>query len=662
MAENQSGFSGYTASAHCKPEYNFAHNLRITDSVYNQEHIGPGEHENWIGGDEIDPRLLFNKVFESATEKYNENQKRSDRKIKDYYQRVLDDGRFGKSKTLKIGNKTKTIDTSKKPIYEFIIQIGNREEHPDSQDSKKVMKSFIDEVWKEKFGKNFKLIRVDYHDDEYSQDKDGEYTIKSPAHIHVAFVPVVEKTPEELKGKGVFKLELQHSLSQACEQAGFKTDHLTEEERAIKNEIKANIRKAKEEGNKELKEQLQEQLVAYTTYTSQQRFEESVRFAFAEHCRANGIEIDLTPGKKHSHQNKKLYQINQEQKRLEETIEKKEQLEVIVDSKIEELKQDKADFEQQKQDDLADIKKQQEQLETDKSEFAEQKKSDLEEIKESRNSLQEDINNFAEDKKKAEKILERENQVAEKEEAIQSAKKEISTWEEDKKKTDDYIKQFDFDANKEILKDSDITSLSSPEIMEEKWPLKKTGTFAKENQFEYAHRVVKRLWDWTKDKVKNFQNKYNKLKDAVKNLYKENLQLKREKEEQHQKDLENARIDKQNALKTQQEQHNKEIQELKDVIHGTKSFKETKDGTLATWSYGLEDYAEALFSLDKKTIVNIYNEMKDKGMNTVKELYEADKDLDEPKKKFLHRHFERIRTIDNEIDLELERKRSRGYS
>ena len=375
MAENQSGFSGYTASAHCKPEYNFAHNLRITDSVYNQEHIGVGEHENWLGGDEIDPRLLFNQIFEEPVKKYNETQKRSDRKIKDYYQRVLDDGRFGKTKTLKIGNKQKIIDTSKKPIYEFIIQIGNREEHPDSADSKKVLKSFITDVWDKKFGKNFKLVRVDYHDDEYSQDKDNEYTIKSPAHIHVAFVPVVQKNPEELKGKGVFKLELQHSLSQACEQAGFKTDHLTDEERAIKNELKANIKKAKENGDKELKEQLQEQLIAFTTYTSQQRFEEAVRFAFADHCRENGIEIDLTPGKKHSHQNKQLYQINQEQKKLEEVIEKKQQLENSVNSKIEELKTDLNEFEQKKQSDLNEIRSEKEKLESDKSDFETKKQS-----------------------------------------------------------------------------------------------------------------------------------------------------------------------------------------------------------------------------------------------------------------------------------------------
>ncbi len=521
MAENQSGFSGYTASAHCKPEYNFAHNLRITDSVYNQEHIGVGEHENWLGGDEIDPRLLFNQIFEEPVKKYNETQKRSDRKIKDYYQRVLDDGRFGKTKTLKIGNKQKIIDTSKKPIYEFIIQIGNREEHPDSAGSKKVLKSFITDVWDKKFGKNFKLVRVDYHDDEYSQDKDNEYTIKSPAHIHVAFVPVVQKNPEELKGKGVFKLELQHSLSQACEQAGFKTDHLTDEERAIKNELKANIKKAKENGDKELKEQLQEQLIAFTTYTSQQRFEEAVRFAFADHCRENGIEIDLTPGKKHSHQNKQLYQINQEQKKLEEVIEKKQQLENSVNSKIEELKTDMYEFEQKKQSDLNEIQSEKEKLESDKSDFEIKKQSDLDEIEEARTTLQTDKDSFEEDKKKAEKILEKEN-------AVEKAHKEIETWQDDRKKAEEYVSQFDFDASAELLNDSKIKS--TPEALEESFPVKRNG-FSKETYYEYGIRVRNNLWGFAKKVVKNFQEKYNHLKEAVKTLFQENLKLKRENQE-----------------------------------------------------------------------------------------------------------------------------------
>ena len=291
MSQNSSG-GGYTATAHCEPDYNFAHNARVPGSVYDQEHIGVGEHEHWIGGEELSPEKLFNEVFEEAVEKFNKSQKRADRKIKNYYQRVLDDGRFGKKKTLKYGNKEKIVDISRKPIYEFILQIGNRDEQPESSKTKEIFKSFVFDVWNGKFGRNFRIVRADYHDDEYSEDKNGEYTIKSPAHVHLDFVPVVVKKPEELQGKGVLKLELQHSLSQACEQAGFKTDHLTEEERQKKIELKVKIKEAKEKGDKELKEQLQMQLLNFSTMTNQQRFEESVRFAFAEHCEKNGIKFE----------------------------------------------------------------------------------------------------------------------------------------------------------------------------------------------------------------------------------------------------------------------------------------------------------------------------------------------------------------------------------
>ncbi|MBR5032514.1 MAG: hypothetical protein IKX70_02455 [Treponema sp.] len=337
MAENSNIFKGYTVTAHCEPDYNFAHNLRIIDEVVYQEHVGEGEHENWLGGSETNPEILFNKIFEIAVKKFNDAQIRSDRKIKSYYQRVIDDGRFGKTKTLKRSNRERVIDISKKPIYEFIIQVGNREVHPDSQIIKPIFKSFIEKKWPELFGNNFRLVRVDYHDDEYSEDEKGEYTIKSPAHLHVDFVPVVVKDPETLKGKGTFKLELQHSLSQACEQAGYNTDHLSEEERKKKNELKAKIKEAKEQGNKELQKTLQEQLVDYTTYTNQQRFEEAVRFSFANHCRENGLEIDLTPGKKHSHVSKEFYKIQKEREKLTASINKLQEKEKEIDKKENEL-------------------------------------------------------------------------------------------------------------------------------------------------------------------------------------------------------------------------------------------------------------------------------------------------------------------------------------
>lgn len=622
MAENQSGFSGYTASAHCKPEYNFAHNLRITDSVYNQEHIGPGEHENWIGGDEIDPRLLFNKIFEEPINKYNENQKRSDRKIKDYYQRVLDDGRFGKTKTLKIGNKTKTIDISKKPIYEFIIQIGNRDEHPDSQEAKKLFKEFIFKVWKEKFGKNFRIVRVDYHDDEYSQDKDGEYTIKSPAHIHVAFVPVVEKTPEELKGKGVFKLELQHSLSQACEQAGFKTDHLTEEERAIKNEIKANIRKAKEEGNKELKEQLQDQLIAYTTFTSQQRFEESVRFAFAEFCRANGMEIDLTPGKKHSHQNKQLYQLNQEKKRLEETIEKKEQLEVIVDSKIEALKKDKADFEVEKKN-----------LETEQKKNADERK-EINSAIDKYNKAVEDANEYYDNKNK--QIIERETAVSKREKSVETLEQDKKVFEESKE-----------NAEKELKRKTDELETATANFNKQ---YTEADTYFKEQQtqFEQNKKIIDDFNNTYEEKSRKIAE-WEIVEKSINDIQPEQWVDKLWKEAQTHRSMPKFLKAISDGVKGFVAGVKKSYDKL---LHGHKRYYENKNGkSVCEYSFGTQDFTEMLMDTPIDDIQKAINECKLKNKNTFREAQE------EEGLSFFERHFKRAKEIKREIERTLERTR-----
>lgn len=388
MSQNSSG--GYTASAHCQPDYNLAHNARVPGSVYDQEHIGVGEHEHWIGGEELSPEKLFNEVFKDAVEKFNKTQKRADRKIKNYYQRVLDDGRFGKKKTLKFGNKDKIVDISRKPIYEFILQIGNRDEHPEGEKIKEIFKSFIFDVWAEKFGRNFRIVRADYHDDEYSEDKNGEYTIKSPAHVHLDFVPVVVKNPEELKGKGVLKLELQHSLSQACEQAGFKTDHLSEEERKIKIELKRKIKEAKEKGDKELKEQLQMQLLNYSTMTNQQRFEESVRFAFAEHCEKNGIKIDLTPRKKHGHVSKELFKIRKETEKLEKEKEIHEEQKKNFEKKEEEFGQHIEKFKKEVENlkiEKAEVKKRENEVnrrELDQADLIQKEKEIAEFLKENK--------------------------------------------------------------------------------------------------------------------------------------------------------------------------------------------------------------------------------------------------------------------------------------
>lgn len=463
-------FAGFTATAHCKPDHNFGHNARIDNVAYNEEHIGIGEHETWIGGKELSAQKLFNEVFVDAVEKYNAGQKRSDRKIKNYYQKVKDDGRFGKTKTLKYG-KQKQIDISRKPIYEFVIQVGNREEHPEAEEVKPIFKSFIENVWSEKFGRNFRLVRVDYHDDEYSEDKDGEYTIKSPAHIHVDFVPVVIKTPEELKGKGVLKMELQHSLSQACEQAGFQTDHLTEEERKVKIELKEKINEAKKNGNKELKEKLQNQLLAYTTLTNQQRFEEAVRHAFAEHCQENGIKIDLTPRKKHSHQNKDLFKINKEREKLEN--EKK---------------------------------------------IHNEQKNELEKKEEEFNQHIEKFSKEVEDIKIKKQKLEKQEKEIEKREIEQAdlivKEQEIKQFLEENK-----IENPDFNFNFEV-----------PELLPPE-----DGFIISESRSDYAHRNLENFKQISEQKTRKTKNIFSRMVDCVKYLWGENKKLRKENKEINQK-------------------------------------------------------------------------------------------------------------------------------
>lgn len=403
-------------------------------------------------------------------DKYNAQQKRSDRKIKDYYQRVLDDKRFGKTKTLKIGNREKTVDTSRKPIYEFYSLLGNRNMFPDPATAKEILRGFFMDVWPEKFGRNFVLVRVDYHDDEYSQDSNGDYTVKSPPHVHAAFVPVVHKSPEDLKQKGVLKMETQHSLSQACEQAGFKTDHLTAAERDTKKEIKEKIKEAKKDGDKELVKQLQEQLEQLeqlATYTSQQRFEEAVRFALAEYAESRGLKIDMTPGKRHGHMSKEMYQISKER----ETMAAKEN-ELSQKSK--------------------DISEREDAVSSDETIIAEQK---------ARLSL-------------------RENEINDKTAGIEKYFAEM------KKSVGNDMKDFETDEKTwTVLGDNPPSFVydSSAEKLEEKFPIQKEGFIQKESHFEYCLRVIsslkKDLWKFAKERIAEIQKKYKSLQISLNNAY-----------------------------------------------------------------------------------------------------------------------------------------------
>ena len=91
-------------------------------------------------------------------EEYNNKQKRSDRKIRDYYNHICN-------------------DKMKHPVYEMIIAVGNRDNTVDEETGYSVLRAFYD-GWKQR-NPNLELIGAYYHADE-----DGV------PHIHIDYVPV----------------------------------------------------------------------------------------------------------------------------------------------------------------------------------------------------------------------------------------------------------------------------------------------------------------------------------------------------------------------------------------------------------------------------------------------------------------------------------------
>lgn len=77
----------------------------------------------------------YKEIFDEALEEYNRDQ-RSNRRIKNYITHVINDKRQGSMK------KNANIDNRRKPLYEFVFQIGRRDNRLDNESSIKILKEF----------------------------------------------------------------------------------------------------------------------------------------------------------------------------------------------------------------------------------------------------------------------------------------------------------------------------------------------------------------------------------------------------------------------------------------------------------------------------------------------------------------------------------------
>lgn len=122
----------------------------------------------------------YHRLFDESVIKYNENQKRNDRKIKNYYDKIY------RSK-------------KEKPFYEFIAQVGNQGDQPDQEKCVKILEEFNQMLQKDY--PNMKIFNSVIHVDE------------STPHIHIDFIPV---------GEGYKKgLEKRASMQKALQNLGF---------------------------------------------------------------------------------------------------------------------------------------------------------------------------------------------------------------------------------------------------------------------------------------------------------------------------------------------------------------------------------------------------------------------------------------------------------
>lgn len=122
----------------------------------------------------------YRRLFDESVIKYNENQKRNDRKIKNYFDKIY---RSKKEKT----------------FYEFIVQVGNQNDQPNQKKCEAILEDFHKMMQKDY--PNMAIFNSVIHVDE------------STPHLHLDFIPI---------GEGYKKgLEKRVSMQKALQNLGF---------------------------------------------------------------------------------------------------------------------------------------------------------------------------------------------------------------------------------------------------------------------------------------------------------------------------------------------------------------------------------------------------------------------------------------------------------
>lgn len=160
-------------------------NEKGVTKIYKDGEIRPdGRIARFKAWEDIPLEKAYNNIFGGAIKEYNASQKRQDRKIKNYLDKV---------------NKNKQLNAS----YEVIIGLYEKEnETLDEETKEKILKKYVDDFSER--NPNFVKIGAFLHDDENGK-----------MHIHLDFIPI---------GHYEKGLSLRNSQTRALQEMGIVTD------------------------------------------------------------------------------------------------------------------------------------------------------------------------------------------------------------------------------------------------------------------------------------------------------------------------------------------------------------------------------------------------------------------------------------------------------
>ena len=178
-----------TISFHNGSEWSRGHNIRDERYTSNQEHINSLLSANNIIICDMPVRQAYEEIFGQAVQEYNDRQSRKDRKIDCYYDKIKHDKR-------------------KHPVYECIVQIGDRNDTGNNAELEKQALIRYAQTWAER-NPNLRLIGAYIHCDE----PDGT------VHLHCDYIPIAECS------RG---MRIQNSLDKALRQQGLKSININQ--------------------------------------------------------------------------------------------------------------------------------------------------------------------------------------------------------------------------------------------------------------------------------------------------------------------------------------------------------------------------------------------------------------------------------------------------